>query len=75
MHIRHLLAVLLLILLLPVMAQNSDEDSKHTKQYPSEALLEFLAEFGDVDEETFQLIEFHALQDTASAFQEKPDEN
>ncbi len=30
--------------------------------YPSEQLLEFLADFGEVDEQTYELIEYHALQ-------------
>jgi hypothetical protein len=36
-------------------------------QGPSLELLQFLAEFGDVDGETFDLIEHHAQQDQAQS--------
>lgn len=77
MQIRHLLlfSVLWLFLLTPAMAQTSNHESGQAQNYPSEELLEFLAEFGDLDEETFKLIEYHALQDSASPELEKADEN
>jgi len=41
-------------------AQQTATDSNN--DYPSEQLLEFLADFGEVDEQTYELIEYHALQ-------------
>lgn len=61
--------VLWLLLLSPAVAQESTDEL-----YPSEELLEFLADFGDIDEETYELIEYHALQDTDKDQQEKSDE-
>lgn len=55
--------VLCLLSVIPSFAQ---EDSTHgdlQQEYPSEELLEFLADFGALDNETYELIEFHALQD------------
>jgi len=52
--------------------QTDDEDKQ---QYPSEQMLEFLADFGDIDEQTYELIEYHALQrDRKSDSQESPDD-
>ncbi len=42
-------------------AQN-DAAKTPPSNYPSQSLLEFLADFGDVDEQTYELIEYHALQ-------------
>ncbi len=43
--------------------------------YPSAELLEFLAEFGELDEETYELIEYHALRDGESRQPEHKDED
>lgn len=77
MQIRQLAVVLILwlFLLSPTLAQNSQHESELSTTYPSEELLEFLADFGDIDDQTFDLIEFHAQQDTASPRQEKSDED
>ena len=64
-----------LFLISPVSAQNSQHESEPSATYPSEEMLEFLADFGDIDNETFDIIEFHAQQDIASPRQEKSDEN
>ena len=61
----------------PVQAQVSktmQKQSEQTPPYPSEQMLEFLADFGNVDEQTFELIEYHALQRDAQAPQEKKDD-
>lgn len=77
MRIRHLPVFLglWLFLLSPIRTQASNHETGQTENYPTGELLEFLADFGDIDEETFKLIEFHALQDSAAAKQEKSDEN
>jgi len=36
-----------------------------TQELPSEAMLEFLGELDAVDDETWQLLEHHALKDVA----------
>lgn len=52
--------------------QTNDEDKQ---PYPSEQMLEFLADFGDIDEQTYELIEYHALQrDRKPDPQESPDD-
>lgn len=63
-----------LLLLSPSLAQNTTSDVTQTDVYPSEELLEFLAEFGTIDEDTYELIEYHALQDSEANRQEISDE-
>lgn len=77
MQNRHLLVFfcLWLFLLTPTWTQSANHESGQARNYPSRELLEFLAEFGDMDEETFRLIEFHAQQDGKTAKQENSDEN
>lgn len=70
-----LFSILWLFLLSPTLAQTSNHESGQSENYPSKELLEFLADFGEIDDATFELIEFHALQDSASAQQENSDEN
>lgn len=60
-HCYRLLPWLLLIASasLPAAAQEQEP----ARAYPSAELLEFLADFGNVDEDTYDLIEFHAIRD------------
>jgi hypothetical protein len=46
-----------------------------TDQRPSRAMLEFLAEFSEVDQETYDLLEFHAQRDLEKAIEETRQEN
>ncbi len=57
-------------------AQSGEADGeKEPATYPSAELLEFLADFGAVDEQTYELIEYHALQrDQPDAAEKKDDE-
>lgn len=66
MQLKLILPGLSLLLLSPAMAQQVDADSSQAVAPPSLELLEFLADFGEVDEATFELIEYHARQDLAS---------
>ena len=52
-----------LLLLSPVLAQQVDADGSQVVAPPSLELLEFLADFGEVNDATFELIEYHARQD------------
>ena len=54
----------------------AQDDAGKTQQpdYPSQQLLEFLADFGGVDEQTYELIEYHALQRDSQQQQEKPND-
>lgn len=74
MVFKWLIATQCLLLLSPVYAQDSAHDPAKNELYPSEELLEFLADFGDADDETYELIEYHALQDIKTKDQEKPDD-
>jgi len=65
---------LLLSTTLPVFAQETDNKG-HAEPYPSAELLEFLADFGGLDEQTYNLIEYHALQDSTRIQAEKSNEN
>lgn len=56
------------------LAQQTPADDASTEDYPSQQLLEFLADFGDVDEQTYELIEYHALQRDRNKAQEKSDD-
>jgi len=40
-------------------------DASSREQAPDEELLEFLAEFGATDEETFEVIMYHGVEDAA----------
>lgn len=67
-------AGLWLISLNPCLAQNESHERHSDFQQPSLELLEFLADFGELDDETYNLIEYHALQDQATDLVEKSDE-
>lgn len=67
-------AYLSLFILTTANAQQSDQQPATTQ--PSKQLLEFLADFGAVDQQTYELIEYHALQDShIEEEQEKSNEN
>ncbi len=66
-----LLSGLPLLLLTPTWAQEISPQADP----PSLELLEFIAEFGAIDEETFNIIEYHAQQDIEQNQPESPDEN
>lgn len=69
-------ACLSLFMLTTADAQQSDQQPATTQ--PSKQLLEFLADFGAVDQQTYELIEYHALQDSHNEKekeQEKSNEN
>jgi hypothetical protein len=55
------------------LAQQTPE-TESNEAYPSEQLLEFLADFGEIDEQTFELIEYHALQRDRQESRQKPQE-
>jgi len=55
-------------------AQQTPADNTQTTEYPSQQMLEFLADFGAVDEQTYELIEYHALQRDRKKPQEKSDD-
>ena len=55
-------------------AQSTVLDEPTQQPYPSESLLEFLADFGAVDEQTYELIEYHALQRDSQQPKEKSDD-
>ena len=56
---------------IPAGADTDATAKEGTQQSPSLEMLEFLAEFGDTDDETFDLILHHALRDI-SQNQEEP---
>ena len=66
-------AGLCLLSLTTVEAQDSFQHRPAQTQ-PSQQLLEFLADFGTIDNQTYELIEYHALQDS-NKDQEKTNEN
>jgi hypothetical protein len=57
--------------LLPITAWATEQDNR----LPSRELLEFLAEFSEVDEETYELLEFHAQRDLEKAKADPDQEN
>ena len=63
MRLNIILPGLSLLLLSSVLAQQVNADGAQAVAPPSLELLEFLADFGEVDEATFNLIEYHARQD------------
>ena len=63
MRLHSLLAGLLITVQLSANAQQDTAKSKNSTVEPSMELLEFLADFGDVDDATFDIIEFHANKD------------
>ena len=63
MPIKHLLPTLCVCLCLPTTALADSHMDTQDTPYPSAELLEFLAEFGELDEQTYELIEYHALRD------------
>ena len=64
---------LLLILCCPALAGARDQPVEEDETPPSEAMLEFLGDLEPVDEETWRLLEHHALRDMRAA-QEVNDE-
>ncbi|MCP4432712.1 MAG: hypothetical protein GY806_17195 [Gammaproteobacteria bacterium] len=75
-----LLAGLILSVQLTAVAQQNSAKSTRPTILPSMELLEFLADFGELDDATFEIIEFHAhrdLMDTESdrtvSKQQKPE--
>lgn len=74
MHYNGLITGLCFFFFTPVMAQDTT-DYATTENQPSLQLLEFLADFGAIDNQTYELIEYHALQDSDKSDQEKSDEN
>lgn len=65
MHYKRLLPLLYLLSVPVCMAQQDTTLKVENENYPSASLLEFLAEFGAVEDTTLELIEFHALQDSS----------
>ena len=55
-----LLTVALLLCPLPLQAQQTDTPDP---ELPGLELLEFIADFGDLDEQTLELLEYHARRD------------
>ena len=59
----------LLAFQIPALAQKKDEQdiaaANHPETAPDEELLEFLAEFGDATEETFEAIIHHGVNDAS----------
>ncbi len=66
MRLNIILPGLSLLLLSSTLAQQAGADASQAVAPPTLELLEFLADFGEVDEATFELIEYHARQDLAS---------
>lgn len=58
---------LLLILCCPALAGAQDQPPTAVDAPPSEAMLEFLADVEPVDDETWRLLEHHALRDLGAA--------
>jgi hypothetical protein len=75
MRLTSLLSGLLLLTLKPSVAQQPESDLNRADFYPSAELLEFLADYGDLDEETYSIIEYHALQDSTTVKANKTNEN
>jgi hypothetical protein len=63
MRLKLILPGLSLLLLSSALAQQANVDGSKSVAAPSLELLEFLADFGEVDAATFDLIEYHARQD------------
>ena len=59
--------ILLLILCYPAFAGAQDQAVQEDESLPSEAMLEFLGELEPVDDETWRLLEHHALRDLRAA--------
>lgn len=57
--------------LLPITAWATEQGNR----LPSRELLEFLAEFPEIDEETYELLEFHAKRDLQNANADPAQEN
>ncbi|MFT5116049.1 MAG: hypothetical protein ACI8P9_005411 [Parasphingorhabdus sp.] len=55
--------------------KNTPADAPASTQTPSLELFGFLAEWGAVDDETFNLIEQHGLQDGSSPDRSDPDKS
>ena len=58
---------LLLILCYPALVGARDQPVGEDEAPPSEAMLEFLADLEPVDDETWRLLEHHALRDLRAA--------
>ncbi len=63
MRLKFVLPGLSLLLLSPAVAQQSGSVGSSAVSAPSLELLEFLADFGEYDETTFEMIKLHAEQD------------
>lgn len=63
MRLRFILPGLWLLLLSPVIAQQDNSNGSQAVAAPSLELLEFLADYGEIDEATFEMIEYHAERD------------
>ena len=57
--------ILLIVLAWPTLAAADAHLSAKEQDLPSAAMLEFLGELEPIDEDTWQLLEHHALQDVA----------
>ncbi len=73
MRLNIILPGLSLLLLWSALAQQTEADGSQAVAPPTLELLEFLADFGEVDGATFELIEYHARQDLASDEQKIPE--
>lgn len=63
------LIALVFLLLLPdlVAAQSQDSAADAIDTPASQEMLEFLAEWGSIDDETWELLEHHALEDVSAS--------
>ena len=75
MHCQRLLSGLCLLLLNMVAMAQESTPAETTETLPSAEFLEFLADFGAIDNKTYELIEYHALQDSSKQQQEPSDEH
>ena len=57
--------ILVMALACPTMAQADAHQAATDQDLPSAAMLEFLGDLEPIDEETWQLLEHHALKDVA----------
>lgn len=72
---KHLsISLQLLIYLLPLLPVTTWA-TEPVNRLPSRELLEFLAEFSEVDEETYELLEYHAQRDLQKAKADSTQEN
>jgi len=69
MFLRVVLSVILLLCCPAALAAEADGTTSDT-DLPSAALLEFVADLETMDDETWDLLEYHALQDAAQQQQE-----